>query len=202
MASFEMHLRYSVVTHALLLAVGSGLYYLGLLSGWRLVLLAATAPLTLVGATVPDVDHPDSKPNRLLCQYGPLVAAIGVGILLYQNLRLLVTLMTPVPLLGPRPYIVGVLSTAVVGLVYHGLSALIPIIRPRHRGVTHRIPVGIGMAAVVGALLTVIGAGAGFGPSSTSPIAVAGSVAFFCGFLSHLYLDGLLTEPQVYISLT
>jgi membrane-bound metal-dependent hydrolase YbcI (DUF457 family) len=202
MASFEMHLRYSVVTHALLLAVGSGLYYLSLLSGWRLILLVAVAPLTLIGATIPDVDHPESKPNQLLCQYGPPAAAIWVGILLYQNPRLLVILMTPVPLLGPRPYIVGVLSTAVVGLVYHGLSALIPILRPRHRGATHRIPVGVGMAAVIGALLTVIGAGAGLGPSSTSPIAVAGSGAFFCGFLSHLYLDGLLTEPQVYISLT
>lgn len=202
MASFEMHLRYSVVTHALLLAVGSGLYYLGLLSGWRLVLLVAMAPLTLVGGTIPDVDHPDSKPNRLLYQYGPPAAAIWVGILLYQNLRLLVTLMAPVPLLGPRSYIVGILSTVIVGLVYHGLSVLILKLRPRHRGVTHRIPVGVGMAVVVGALLTVVGAGAGLGASSTFPIAVAGSGAFFCGFLSHLYLDGLLTKPQVYISFT
>jgi len=159
-------------------------------------------PLTLVGATIPDVDHPDSKPNRLLCQYGPPATSICVGILLYQNLRLLVTPMAPVPLFGSRSYIVGVLSTVIVGHMYHGLPVLIPKLRPRHRGVTHRIPVGVGMAVVVGTLLTVVGAGAGLEPSSTFPIAVAGSGAFFCGFLSHLYLDGLLTEPQVYISLT
>jgi small-conductance mechanosensitive channel len=192
MGNYEDHVRYGHAAYALLAialvgAVASG--GLSILLGG--VLIVAAYPLARLGAAFPDIDHHASKPHHALRKVMFVVGTIISLFVIYT--QPFVELDDLVVGLN-----VGISPEATVALLAHGVSLLIGLLaresvswfRPKHRGITHRVPTGVAvtgiLAALSGYVLTTLAV-----PGALATTSVL-SVAFFVGFLSHLQCDGML----------
>lgn len=195
---YEQHLRIGVASHA----VAVVLFGVSSLFGPSVVLLGAAGvslPVTLLGAAVPDLDEPNSKPYRY---FRPTVAWLVTGvafIILHANLGYLVTFtdrLISSPLAGPLAGEAAVTFPLLLGLSTY---VLIPEILQKmdHRGLSHQLPTGVVVSIAIygGGVTLFVAAGAPY------PLVVTGvfAMSFFIGFCSHLYADGLLRERRVYI---
>jgi hypothetical protein len=157
----------------------------------------AALPATLLGAVFPDVDHHASKAYRVVRTAVPVGLTAVVAALAYAGWAEL----RPVVAATGRPHLVffaGVCWTTVVVATWTVSQPIVPALRPPHRGPTHRLPI-LGLisailAGVVVAPLLALGL----------PIPLLGgtsiATAFVTGVVSHLHLDGLLTERETYFS--
>ena len=198
MGDFEDHMRWAFGAHivtVLGIGVAISVYSLPLL----FVGVAATGlPLTLIGGAFPDIDHHASKPNRIFKNALTVGAAVCSG---YFAVTAGGTLLSAtgatygVPT-TPSLAIGGTTTALVTGAAARkGFS----VVRPRHRGVTHRVPTGTIVSAAVGAVVTVALAGS---PEPVKPALFGGlsAILFFAGVLSHLACDGMLTSLDTYLS--
>ena len=189
MADFETHVRAGTATHLALIAMS--LCLLASDAG-PLVVVATTIglPVTVAGAVFPDIDHHASRPYQLAERWLPILVAGLAGVAVGMQLDHLYSLIGLVTLGDHRFFVAGVAYACLVWLILIGMRRLVPICRPRHRTVTHRVVTGLGVAGLI----------AGGGVTVTA--AIVGTIwalCFLSGFLSHLYYDGLF--PSVPISL-
>ncbi len=191
MAPFEHHLRLAVVAHLCLLAVS----VVGVLTGLPARIVAVVVvvfPVTVTGGLFPDVDHHASRPYRLIREWFPRIGAVYVAILLWAQRSLVKAAAVGTP--GNATYWAGIYSLLLVQGTYRSLVVGIPLIRPRHRGLTHRRLTGIVMGLVTTGLaltlLTTVGM-----TWIRLPAAIAG-MAFIMGFWSHRLADGLVELPK------
>jgi hypothetical protein len=196
---YEQHIRIGVAAHAVAVVLIGLSTRVGLPPVVVIGAAGGSLPMTLVGAAVPDLDEPSSKPYRY---FGPVMTGLvtsGAFILLHANLRYLVTLadrLIPSPLAGPIAGEIALGAPLVLGVVTY---RLIPELLQKmdHRELCHQIPTGVVASIAIYAsgvtLLAVAGA--------PHPLLISGvfAVSFFIGFCSHLYADGLLRERRVYI---
>jgi hypothetical protein len=195
---FEKHMRIGVAAHALVIVLCG----ISAWTGLPAVVLVASAggsfPLTAVGAAVPDLDTPSSKPYRY---FRPAMTWLVIGVtfaVLQGNLRYLVTITDRVisaPWAGP---LAGQAAVTFPLLLGGGTYVLIPALLQKmdHRELCHQIPTGVVVSIVIyGAGVTLlVAAGVPY------PLLVSGvfAASFLIGFCSHLYADGLLGERRVY----
>lgn len=195
---YEQHIRIGVAAHAVvvvLLGIGSSFGPVVVLLGAA----GASLPITLVGAAVPDLDEPNSKPYRY---FRPAMTGLVAGcafIVLHANLRYLVTLterITPSPLAGPLAGELAVTCSLLLGATTY---VLVPELlqRTEHRGICHQLPSGLVVSIVLYAVGVLLLAAARVPYPLLIPAVF--SLSFFIGFCSHLYVDGLLRERRVYI---
>lgn len=200
MGNFDEHMRYGVAIHVL---VSLGFFGFALVSSLP-VYLALFAfvllPVTLAGAMFPDIDHPASKPNRFFRRLlFLLMTVVGAGVVggvgFFSVYELIVE---QVGAEGALPLTLSVITTAGI-LVGFGSVGLFNRLRPPHRGMTHRVPIG----AVVTAILVLVLAG-GFSLVGLTTALWLGAISggmFFAGFLSHLLCDGVLLQRKTYLTL-
>ncbi|WP_152042907.1 metal-dependent hydrolase [Salinigranum salinum] len=181
MGSFEEHLDVArlpaaglgvVVTWSVLWLTGSSVY--------AFALGAAGAASVLVGASVPDVDHHASKPNRWLTTGVKLAAGSGV---LYLVFLFDVDRAVPNGLLA-------VLCVFVVLAVMTRSERLVEHKRPPHRTVTHTLWAGVVVGGSFGVGIGVLGWI--YDVPGTVDLAAVVGVGLFVGVATHLALDGLL----------
>lgn len=198
MGSFEDHVNYGVAAHLVVIATALGLVYTGVIppvtAGAAIVLF----PLTLLGAIFPDIDHKHAKPYRIFRKTASVIAGFGMAVLWYTYNDLLSVLVTRTPIETDVSVVAGMLI--VVFSVLSGSLTwwLIDIVRPKHRGVTHRIPTGLLLSGAIVLLFDAL-----FVTLFTEHLsfAIVAGGCFFFGFLSHLYCDGMLTERKTYFTL-
>jgi len=206
MGSFEDHLRYGVgfyaVAAVLTCVFSAYLFREGVLSARDAAVVFGGAvagfPFTLAGAGFPDIDHHKAKPHRFFKRWVAVAAAVFAGYVLFVSGVALEAGATATDTVGAAPdateveMVAGFGVVAVGAVVAAGVAVVgVTVLKPRHRGITHTLRAGFGVAAGVG---LVVGYTAGVVvPPEVAVLAggVAG-VSFFVGFLSHLQCDGLL----------
>ncbi len=200
MGSFEAHMKYGFASHFV-----SGVILIGLVYLTPLPLLAAligvlAIPITLAGASFPDIDHPQSKPNRVFRQF-----LFGAGILVtawvfgqtgfYEAQSQLQSAGTEEAAFS----LAAVLTVIVALLGGFGVRFLFDILRPSHRGTTHRVPIGAGVSVGLGMITWALAVTV----EVAFPLLLAGVVGwlFMAGFMSHLACDGVLLQARTYTRL-
>lgn len=146
---------------------------------------------TLVGASLPDVDHKDSIPRRKLGKTGLYLAPLAVvGLLIMDDpVRDVVVLNAASILVDETPLSSETVAQVVIAsvLVTTVLLGFLHLLdRMKHRGVLHS-PV---TAFVAGGLLVYLGIGYFDLDGSIAEMAVIGAgVGLAVGYLTHLWLD-------------
>lgn len=192
MGNYSDHVRYGHLAYAILCIALVGAVLSGGLTLFVGIPLAVVAyPFVRVGASFPDVDHHASHPHRRLRRAMFIVGTITSFFVLYtQTLVPLDVFVTGIAVDLPVETKVAVLihlSSLLIGVV---MREAVSYFRPKHRGITHRIPTGLVIAGVIGGISWYL----------TTTIAVAMPVvisavtagAFFIGFLSHLRCDEMI----------
>lgn len=199
MGNFEDHMRWAAGSYVL------GLLILGLivttvsLPLTVLGLAALSLPLTLAGGAFPDIDHHASKPYKAFRLF-TTIAGVGGGA--YAIFAFGEPLSTTVAASAGLPQAAVWGGFIIAGGISIGLISrfTLAIVQPRHRGPTHRVPIGLlvtaGIGGAIGFLATSI--------SLLTPLLIGGVAAgfFFMGFMSHLACDGMLTSLDTYITLS
>lgn len=191
MGNYDDHLEYGYGAYALVFTAIAG----AALSGGVTVLVAAglavlAAPLTMLGAVFPDIDHHASHPHRafkrLVFAATTITAFCLLAIAAFEPLAVALSGMLAGFADVGAMVALHCLSLAVgVGAVH-----LVVRYRPTHRGITHRVPTGATLATTIGGGFWYI---AGLIPAVDALLAglfLGG--AFFIGFLSHLQCDRML----------
>ncbi|WP_324665852.1 metal-dependent hydrolase [Haloarcula sediminis] len=196
MPSCESHLRVGALSHGAFVCLALAVVAVGGYPHSMVAYAGAALPATLLGAVFPDVDHHASKAYRVVRTAVPVGLTAAVAALGYAGwveLRPVVAVAE-----GPQlPFFTGVCWTTVVVATWTASQPLVPALRPPHRGPTHRLPVvGLVSAILAGVVVAPLLA-LGF------PIPLLGGTsiafAFVTGVVSHLHLDGLLTERETYL---
>jgi hypothetical protein len=160
-----------------------------------------SAPLVVMGSLFPDIDHHASKPHRVFKKYTSILFSILVFFAIYFNLGPLHTVLLGV--LPPKnlKFFIGIsaLLASVVG--YLGMKKAITVLRPKHRGVTHRFLTGLFVSVLIGMLVYIIGSVELGHAVVVLSCSSAMGTGFFTGFLSHLYVDGILFERKTYTTI-
>lgn len=198
MGNFDEHVQYGVGAHV---AAIFGVTTAALTTAFPVELAALTVlsfPLTMIGATLPDIDHHASKPNKIFRKFlfilGTLIGGyLGGALIIPELLQLFAESNIPVSTRLPLATVAVVAGSLVAGLgTEHGYK----IVRPRHRGITHRAPFGFGISLIL-SLLTW-----GLLEAMALSFATSGGLLvgalFLTGFFSHLACDGVLTKPETY----
>lgn len=201
MGNFEEHMGYGIAAHLLVsLGLVMGVYS-SLIPFALAVVGVLSLPVTLAGAAFPDIDHPSSKPNRMfrkiLIGAGTLVTAYVFGLYGFLHVYESLQAMGVGEVALPTTTVVTV-GVAVAGGV--GTRTLFDQLRPPHRGMTHRLPVGLAVALGIGTLAWALGAVAGFSAPAIVALPVFG--LFLAGVVSHLACDGVLLEKRTYTQWT
>lgn len=197
MGDFETHMRWAGGAHMVAATVLLMTILLTELPLLLSALLILGVPFTFAGASFPDIDHHASKPNRyfklFLLGTGTLIAAYLFGIYFFESIEELILQYN----MSGRP--ITTVTAVVFSLLVGGLvSYLFDIIRPKHRGPTHRIPIGLVVTMILIVALSFSLASAGVTVPYIIGVGIGGF--FFSGFLSHLACDGMLSSPKTYIS--
>jgi hypothetical protein len=199
MSGYRTHLRAGLGAHALLVAGG---FIAVVMGAPRFVLLASGTgvPITLAGALAPDVDHPASKGYVLIVHVVPVLISGSVGVGVYQQRSLLITLAAALPLTTSPLFVAGGVYLFIILLVWRATATLIVLLRPAHRTVTHRVPTWLVVASITGGGLVV------FYRWLALPYPLLGAVihtsGLLAGVLSHLYYDGVLTDRETYVGIS
>ncbi len=194
MPSFESHVRYATAAYlgltlaaVLVTALGAPAAILtGVVVGY---------PATIAGAGFPDVDHPSSKPYLFAKIWLPRTIAAVTGTILVAERTLVIDLIELLPVPGRAAFIAGAVCTVAVAAVYRLTTRMIPVLRPSHRTVTHSITVGLGLAAVLGTVVTTVGRALESGGAFEIGLVVG--TCFVVGVASHLLVDDELPLIQV-----
>jgi phage shock protein PspC (stress-responsive transcriptional regulator) len=192
MGNYEEHVQYGHVAYVLLCIAVTGALLSGgvqLLEG--ALLLAGMYPFVRLGAAFPDVDHHASHPHRMLKKVMFVTGIVGTYLLVltfgFEPLLGVVTEFVPVERASAVTS-VGILVLALLGGVV--TQGAVTRFRPKHRGITHRIPTGLVVSVVIAGVLG--GTGTYFGVQYAVTVSAVFAGAFFIGFLSHLQCDGML----------
>lgn len=194
MADFETHVRVGTAVHITLIATSLCL----LASGVETLVVVATTiglPVTVTGAVFPDIDHHASRPYQLAERWLPVLVAGLAGVVIGAQLDRLYSLIGLVTVGDHRLFVAGVAYTCFVWSVLIGTRRLIPICRPRHRTVTHRVVTGLGVACLIAGVGVTVTAAIGL--ERTDIVGVTWALCFLSGFLSHLYYDDLFPSVRV-----
>ncbi len=192
MANYKEHRSTSLgwwLVVSLLLLLGRS--RLGLSEGDVLIMIAVGLPSSLLGAGFPDIDLASSIPHRrfrLLLFFS--IAALSLRPLFSDKaLQVITAALTELKFSASFAPVGAVLLALISGAV---AVAILAVLLPRHRGITHRWPLGLSVASLLG--LLVYAALLTFAQSSRVAViaAVASSAFFAVGFASHLFKDGLL----------
>lgn len=201
MGGFETHMKYGVTAHVVASAALIGVVYTSPLPLIVALVAVAGLPVTLAGAAFPDIDHPSSKPNRL---FRRILGVVGVFTTAYvYGLYGFMPAYAWFQTAGAEGAALPLTSVSVVVLSLCGGAAAhrgFEVVRPPHRGVTHRIPTGVVAALGVGVFVWGLGAVSG-APLPGLLSSVIGSL-FLTGFLSHLACDGMLLDIETYTTFT
>jgi hypothetical protein len=192
MGNYEEHVQYGHVAYILLCVALTGALISGgvkLLDG--AILLIGMYPFVRLGAAFPDVDHHASHPHRMLkkVMFVTGLVATYLLVLTFGFEALTGVVEAGVPTEGA--YTISMLLVLIIALGGGwATQEAVSRFRPKHRGVTHRIPTGVVVS------LAIVAAIGGTGVYFALPYAVTVSAtfagAFFIGFLSHLQCDGML----------
>ena len=188
------HLRYGFAVHMLLVAAVTLGYVGSLLPVQMLATTVAVLPLTLAGALFPDLDHHSALPYRYGKRFIPPTMAL-IAILVGGRYRVPIAVALagdPVPRLGQ--FLSGAVVASLGWGTWVATAALFPVLRPPHRTITHRVPTGVVAALCVGGIVSLLVGGHGPLLAAERVFVIATSVAFLCGFVSHLAADGLLRD--------
>lgn len=196
MPAFETHVRYGAAAHGVLFGAAFVLTVPTALPDALVGYAAVATPVTLLGAVVPDIDHPSARPYRLLRRYLPALVAGLVGIALFTVSGALRSVVAVAPVTASPSFLAGIGWCGTVWGTWRAVEALVPVLRPRHRGTTHRFPFGL-LSAVSAAGVGTLVATAVAVPHPTGAGLTTG-LAFLAGFGSHLHADGLLTDRYTY----
>ncbi|QLH80941.1 metal-dependent hydrolase [Halosimplex pelagicum] len=193
MGSFRAHLRAGVGAH---LALVSGAVLLTVPHGPVEAVVAAVvgAPVTVAGAVVPDVDHPNSRPYRVARVWVPRLTAGAVGFAAAASRESVVGLFRRGPVPDPAPFWAGVAVTAATAAVFVATVRAVPLVRPTHRGITHHPAFGVALSLALTALtLTLLRAA---GAARLRLVSLVAGLCFLCGFASHLFVDDIWRVPS------
>lgn len=192
-------MAFGVAAHVIAAALLIGLVYTTPLTIFAGLLVSLALPITIAGAAFPDIDHPQSKPNRMFRKI-LFVAGIGATAWVFGQVGFRETyLWFESAGFGEAAFSLAAVATVVVALLGGvGARLLFDILRPSHRGITHRVPTGVGVSIGIGVVTWALAAAATF----VAPLLLATVVGgmFFVGFLSHLACDGVLLKPKTYLS--
>lgn len=198
MGNFDEHVQYGVGAHV---AAILGVTTATLTTAFPVELAALAIlsfPLTMIGATLPDIDHHASKPNKIFRKFLFVIGAllggyIGGAFVIPKLLGVFIESNIPTGTRLPLATAVIVGFSLIAGL---GVEYGYKFVRPRHRGITHRAPFGFGLASIFSLLSW------GLLDAMNLAFAVSGGVLvgilFLTGFFSHLACDGVLTEAETY----
>jgi membrane-bound metal-dependent hydrolase YbcI (DUF457 family) len=200
MSEFRTHVRTGLAVHVCLTAGASVAYLASSLGEVGLLAVAGSLPVTLAGAVFPDLDHHASIPSRLVRRHGPRVVAAGLLLAMYADRRLVVMACAAIPVVAAPEYLAGLVSAGVAAVGYHGADRLIPFLRPRHRGPTHRIPVAIVASGAIGVWALVVSVALSVPPPAPRIGGAVAAGSFLAGVLSHLHQDELLEKWETYVS--
>lgn len=198
MGNFNDHLKAGIISYILLIpiAVSVTILHDKVPLGTAFISLGV-GPIVVIGALFPDVDHHASHPHRAFKKFTSIVASLGSIILVYYNYAVLQSMLTNFVQNNITMYIaIGSVILAII--TYVGTSKLISILKPKHRGVTHRFITGIVFAVLLAGLVySVCVLEFGSTPLVFACSAMTG-IGFMFGFSSHLYVDGILFKLKTY----
>jgi hypothetical protein len=174
---------------------------IGAVPFWVAVIAAPLFPVTLMGASYPDIDHPQSIPYRVFTR--ALSALTALTVLYGGGMFYFGSLVTALAQFGvPAAHTVPLAIMTLLGL--SGVAAVVvrrvyDIIRPRHRGTTHRfVPTAVLSVGLTGGAYVLLSA---FRVTIAAELAGVVGALFFIGVLSHLARDGELTRWRTYVQL-
>lgn len=192
MANYEAH-RSTGLSWWLLASLGLYAFKdsFGLSDGAVLLAAGVGLPATLMGAGFPDVDLASSIPHRRFRLTLFLISSVfGLWLALQARaqevlraaLRAAVWPETALPL-----------AALLLALTLGALAvALLAFFLPPHRGLTHRWPAGLSVAALLAALTGMSLSGMNAAQEVVTVASLATFGFFVLGFASHLFKDGLL----------
>jgi hypothetical protein len=200
MGDFDEHMRYGAAGHVAASVVFFGVTLTGALPVYLSFFAFVLLPVTLAGAMFPDIDHPSSKPNRFFRRLlFVLMTVVGAGVVgglgffdIYD------VIIEQVGSEGALPLTLSVITTAGI-LVGFGTVGVFKQLRPPHRGMTHRVPIGVIMTTLL--MLVLAGCFSLIGLSTALWLGGISGGMFFTGFMSHLLCDGVLLQPKTYLTL-
>lgn len=201
MGNFNDHLKAGVVSYVLLIpiTIGVAIVYDKIPLATAFISLGV-GPIVVIGALFPDIDHHASRPHKVFKKYTSLLFALCSIILVYLNLDTIQTIMTDF-IDSNLSFYIGAGTIVLSILTFIGTSKMITILRPKHRGVTHRFFTGLGFSLVLSALVYAV-CSVRFG---NTPLVFSSSimtgVGFMFGFFSHLYVDGILFRLKTYTTI-
>jgi hypothetical protein len=194
MSSFETHVRIGTAVHFALTTVSLLVLALG---GPVIVVIATTIsfPVTIAGATFPDIDHHASKPYHLAKRWMPRFGVGLLGVALAKeidHLQNLVALFITAP---QSRFYAGCLYILLLLGARVGVRQAFSICRPAHRTVTHAVSTG----GIVSGFVAGCGVVLSQSIAMTQPplIGSVWGLCFFAGVLSHLHCDGLVEVPRL-----
>jgi len=193
MGSFRAHLRAGVGAH---LAFVAATVLLAVPHAPVAAVVAAVlgAPVTVAGAVVPDVDHPNSRPYRAARVWVPRLAAGAAGLAAVAARDAVVGLFRRGPAPDPASFWAGAAVTAGTAAVFVATARAVPLVRPTHRGVTHHPVFGLALSLATTAVsLTLLHAAGG---AHGRLVSLVVGLCFLCGFVSHLVVDGIWQVPS------
>jgi len=192
MGDYEEHLHYGYSSYILYfasVAVTVATTPISFLTG---VLLSVIGfPIVIIGAIFPDTDHHASKPHQMLKKLMFFVGIIGsfyfFSVQSFLPIQELIAEINT-PLSAENQFYIAIL---LVSLLIGLLSRQSVVwFRPKHRGITHRLPTGIVLSTSLIGVFWYVSYTLQY--SYSSVIGLLLGSAFFIGFLSHLHCDELL----------
>lgn len=198
MSDFETHVRSAIRWYLLIPLCAVVLYIFGEITASIFLTAIVCIPVTILGASTPDLDHHSSIPYRSAVRWGPYLLGAMVAEITVGNRAQIVTLYR----LGVESqtawFVAGLTCACAVSATVRGTAWLIPRLRPRHRGPLHRLPSGI-VGSILCTGLAMIWFPTALLPTLAHQILFAS--AYILGFLSHLSQDGLLRVRRTYLTI-
>jgi len=194
MGSFRAHLRAGVGAHLALVAA-TVLLAVPHAPAAAVVAAVVGVPVTVAGAVVPDVDHPNSRPYRAARVWVPRLVAGTAGVAAAASRESVVGLFRRGPVPDPASFWAGVAVAAATAAVFVATARAVPLVRPTHRGITHHPGFGVALSLSLTAVsLTLLRAAGG---EHVRLVSLVVGLCFLCGFASHLFVDDIWQVPSI-----
>lgn len=192
MGNYEEHKRYGNIVYIIIgVAIAGAVASGGLSFLVGLPLAVVVYPFVRAGAAFPDIDHHASRPHHGLRRLMFVIGTIGSFFLFYtQSLIPIETGIQQLPVDVPPEISTAMIIHIAALLCGWGLRESVSYFRPKHRGITHRIPTGIALTLGICGFIWYTITTLTF--ELPTLFALGSGGAFFLGFLSHLRCDDML----------
>ena len=192
MGNFEEHLQYGIAALLLTLLLTIGAAYTFL---WPVEFLIAVLPLifsiTLLGAIIPDIDHHNSHPYKMLQKIVPItVGIISLGTFWIYHQSITIFIQTQVYQI--EPFYIGVLEFLMAFVLTGTTRKIIAELRPPHRGITHSLPFILTAGVITSGISVITLEPLPLQYELLYSVSILLGVSMCVGIGSHLYCDDML----------